>query len=180
MIKSVAVFCGSLSGKNKTFTTAAVYIGTHLALNHKKIVYGGGNKGIMGSVANAALQHQGEVLGVIPELLSEKEHLHTGISEIKIVPDMHTRKRMMYEACDIALILPGGFGTLDELFEMITWNQLSIHDKQILLLNITGYYDALIKHMHIMQQERFLHSSWQEMIVVCDKAEQAIEWILQQ
>lgn len=180
MIKSVAVFCGSMSGRNKTFTTAAVYIGTQLALHQKRIVYGGGNKGIMGSVANAALQHEGVVLGVIPELLSDKEHLHTGISEIQIVPDMHTRKRIMYDVCDVAMILPGGFGTLDELFEMITWNQLSIHDKKILLLNVEGYYDALIKHMHIMQQERFLHSSWQQMIVVCDTAEQAIEWVLQE
>lgn len=180
MIKSVAVFCGSLAGRNEAFTSAAVYIGTHLALNQKRIVYGGGNKGIMGAIANAALKQNGEVLGVIPELLRDKEHLHTGISEIQVVADMHTRKRMMYEACDVALILPGGFGTLDELFELITWNQLSIHDKKILMLNVSGYYDALIKHMHIMQQERFLHSNWQQMIVVCDTAEQAINWVLQE
>ncbi len=179
MIDAVAVFCGSLSGRNEIFEKAAVHIGSQLALYKKKIVYGGGNKGLMGALANASLQYNGRILGVMPELLRNKEHMHTGITDMQIVPDMHTRKRMMYEACDLALILPGGFGTMDELFEMITWNQLHIHDKKIILLNISGYYDALIKHLHIMQQEKFLHNSWQDMIIMCYTADEAIAWILE-
>lgn len=179
VIDAVAVFCGSLYGRNENFEKAAALIGSQLALYKKKIVYGGGNKGLMGAVANAALQNNGRIMGVMPELLRSKEHLHTGITDMQIVPDMHTRKRLMYEACDIALILPGGFGTMDELFEMITWNQLHIHDKKIILLNISGYYDALIKHLYVMQQEKFLHSSWQEMIFICNTADDAIAWILE-
>ncbi len=179
VIDAVAVFCGSLCGRNENFEKTAVQIGSQLALHKKKIVYGGGNKGLMGAVANGALQNNGRVLGIMPKLLSSKEHLHTGITDIQIVPDMHTRKRLMYEACDIAIVLPGGFGTMDELFEMITWNQLLIHDKKIILLNISGYYDALIKHLHIMQEENFLYSNWQQMIIICQAADDAIAWIIE-
>jgi len=113
--------------------------GTLLAAHGITLVYGGGSKGLMGALADAAMAGGGQVIGVIPELLLQWEHQHEGITELIVVPDMHTRKRQMYERCDAAVVLPGGYGTLDELFEMLTWNTLNIHSKQIYLLNSGGY-----------------------------------------
>jgi len=117
--KSIAVFCGSKSGNNELFTRDAVMLGNLLAEKNILLIYGGGNKGMMGAVANAVLEKEGQVIGIIPELLLEWEQQHIAISELIIVEDMHKRKRLMYEKCDAAIILPGGFGTLDELFEIL-------------------------------------------------------------
>jgi hypothetical protein len=157
--KSMAVFCGSKSGNNELFVQDAIILGKLLAEKNILLIYGGGNKGMMGAVANAVLEKEGQVIGVIPELLLGWEQQHTGISELIIVGDMHKRKRLMYEKCDAAIILPGGFGTLDELFEMLTWNQLSIHDKPIFILNTAGFYDSLIEHVQKMVSENFLYNS---------------------
>ena len=135
MIKSIAVFCGSKSGLNLLFEEHAKQLGYLLAQQNITLIYGGGNKGLMGAVANAVLEKMGHVIGIIPQLLTDREHSHKGISELIIVDNMHIRKQLLYDKCDAAIILPGGFGTLDEFYEMLTWNQLSIHNKQIFILN---------------------------------------------
>jgi uncharacterized protein (TIGR00730 family) len=166
MIRSLAVFCGSKSGKNPLYEKHATELGNMMAELGIELIYGGGNKGIMGAVANGALEKGGKVTGIIPQLLLEWEQQHTGITELIVVDDMHTRKKMLYEKCDAAIILPGGFGTLDELYEMLTWNQLNIHSKEIYILNTAGFYDALVLHMHKMQDEQFLYDKVEDRITV--------------
>ncbi len=162
MWKSVAVFCGSRFGKNKLFAQHAAEVGSILAEQNIQLVYGGGRRGLMGVVANTVIKHGGKVVGVIPSLLSEKEDIHDELETLHIVETMHERKKKMFELCEAAIILPGGFGTMDELFEMITWNQLSIHNKTIVLLNSDGYYNNLLAHLEQMQQENFLYTPWSE------------------
>jgi uncharacterized protein (TIGR00730 family) len=166
MWNSVAVFCGSRLGNNKLFALHAEQTGAILAQNNIQLIYGGGKRGLMGIVADAVLKNDGKAVGVIPTLLNEKEHQHEALTALHIVETMHERKKMMFELCEAAIILPGGFGTLDELFEMITWNQLSIHDKTIVLLNSDGYYDSLINHLKQMQIEGFLYSNWNESLFI--------------
>ena len=166
MWKSVAVFCGSRTGKNKLFAKHAEEIGLILAQKNIQLIYGGGANGLMGVVADTVLKNNGKVIGVIPSLLNEKEPQHDKLTTLHVVEDMHTRKKMMYELSDAAIILPGGYGTLDELFEMITWNQLNIHNKKIVLMNSDGYYDSLIAHLEKMQSENFLYNDWKESLVI--------------
>lgn len=135
----------------------AVELGKLMAKKNITLIYGGGNVGIMGAIANAVMDNGGKVIGIIPKVLVEWERQHTGISQLIITEDMHERKKTIYSMCDAAVVLPGGFGTLDELFEMLTWNQLSIHDKEIFILNSNGFYDHLIQHIEMMQQEKFLY-----------------------
>lgn len=165
-ITSLAVFCGSKTGNNILFETHATALGHLLAAHNITLIYGGGNKGIMGTVANAVLEKNGKVTGIIPQLLTDREHSHQGITELIVADDMHSRKKLLYEKCDAAIILPGGFGTLDELFEMLTWNQLNIHDKKIFILNSAGFYDHLLAHAKKMQEEGFLYDSLEERITV--------------
>ncbi len=156
-IRSVAIFCGSRSGNDPAFIKDATSLGQLLAENIIRIVYGGGGKGLMGAVADAALQAGGHVTGIIPKLLTEWEQQHHNLTELIIVNDMHTRKKMMYEKAEAAIILPGGYGTLDELFEMLTWNNLNIHNKPIFLLNTNGFYNHLIAHIQHLEKEGFLY-----------------------
>jgi uncharacterized protein (TIGR00730 family) len=167
-ITSVAVFCGSKTGNDPLFARHTAELGKYIGALKLQIIYGGGNTGLMGIIANTALAEGCTVIGIIPELLKEWEHHHKGISELHIVADMHVRKRMMYERCDAAIILPGGFGTLDELFEMLTWNQLKIHNKKIYVLNSGGFYDHLLHHLHHLEKEGFLYDSVEERIKFCD------------
>lgn len=170
--KSIAVFCGSKTGNNSLYVTHARTLGHILAARNILLIYGGGNKGIMGAVANAVMEHKGIVIGIIPEVLLGWEQQHEGISELIVVEDMHKRKRMMYEKCDAAIILPGGFGTLDELFEMLTWNQLSIHDKPIFIVNTAGFYDGLLTHMKNMIQDDFLYGSLEDSFTIVSNPEE--------
>ncbi|WP_298298880.1 TIGR00730 family Rossman fold protein [Hydrotalea sp.] len=158
--KKIAVFCGSKNGNNSIFVEHARQLGKLMAAKNMDLVYGGGNVGIMGAVANAVLDNGGKVTGIIPKVLVEQERQHLGLTELKVVDDMHTRKKMIYEMCDAAIVLPGGNGTMDELFEMLTWNNLRIHNKKIILLNSAGYYYALIVHLQNMQHHGFLYESW--------------------
>ena len=167
-IQSVAVFCGSRDGKNKLFAKHAAELGKLIAVLNLKLVYGGGKKGLMGTLAEAVLANKGKVMGVIPKVLIEWEHQHEGLTELAIVPDMHTRKKMMYDMSDAAIVMPGGFGTLDEFFEMITWNQLKIHDKKIYILNSGGFYNHLLSHMKMLEQQGFLYEPLDSRIVFCD------------
>lgn len=141
------------------FEQHTLMLGKMLAEKGVNIIYGGGNKGLMGAVANAAIASKGNVIGIMPELLRDWEHDHKGLSEMVIVDSMHTRKRMLYERCDAAIILPGGYGTLDEVYEILTWNQLNIHQKQIFILNTDGFYDHMIRHIEHMHAEGFLYDA---------------------
>ena len=176
-IRSIAFFCGSHSGHKTLYAEHTVKLGRILADAGISIIYGGGNIGLMGIVANTAMEAGGHVIGVIPEVLVSKERQHTGISELLVVDNMHTRKGLMYEKCDAAVILPGGHGTLDELFEMLTWNQLSIHDKHIFILNSGGYYDHLVAHIDLMYREGMLYSDPSEKISVIREPEEILSFI---
>jgi uncharacterized protein (TIGR00730 family) len=164
----MAVFCGSRAGANPVYMQHAKETGELLAINNIALIYGGGSKGMMGAVADAAMNNGGKVVGVIPEVLVQWEAQHKGITELHVVADMHARKKMLYELGDAAIILPGGFGTLDELFEMLTWNTLQIHSKKIFFLNSAGYYDHLFAHIQRMTEEQFLYEDWQERITIVD------------
>ena len=168
-IKSLAVFCGSKNGVNPLYRQHAAQLGRLMAANGIQLVYGGGNVGIMGLIADEVMHAGGKVIGVIPQVLIEWERQHTAISELIVVDNMHTRKKKMYELCDAAVILPGGFGTLDELFEMVTWNQLSIHDKHIILLNSDGFYNHLVAHIDQMQSEEFLYEAARQRLIIADE-----------
>lgn len=132
----------------------------------------------MGMVADAVMKAGGNVVGVIPSLLAKAENAHQGISDLHIVDDMHARKKMMYELCGAAFILPGGNGTMDEFFEMITWNSLKIHSKKIYLLNIGGYYDKLIDFMIGMEKSGFLHGNWAGRLEIHEDVGTAIDHFL--
>ena len=155
--QAVAVFCGSKHGTNPVYTSDAIILAKELALLGLDIVYGGSKKGIMGDLANSALSNGASVTGVIPSMLLAWEHEHESLTNLIITKDMHERKRTMYEMGVAGIVLPGGFGTLDEMFEMLTWNQLSIHDKKIYILNSGGFYDHLIKHMELLASNGFLY-----------------------
>lgn len=171
-IKSVAVFCGSKSGNNPLYLEHATEIGKLLAEQQITVVYGGGNKGLMGAVANTVLQFGGRIIGVMPKVLIDWEHQHLGLTELHEVADMHVRKTMLFEKCDAAIILAGGYGTLDELFEILTWNQLSIHDKHIIILNSAGFYDHLIAHLKKMEEEGFLYHGLMNKITIIEEPSQ--------
>lgn len=173
-MSSITIFCGSKSGNNPVYELHAAALGKMMAEQHISLVYGGGNKGLMGAVANAAMDNGGKVIGVIPKILLEWEAQHEGITELRVVDDMHVRKRMLYELCDAAIVLAGGNGTLDELYEMVTWNNLKIHNKKIIILNSAGFYNNLIAHMETMTEEGFLYGDWRERIIVCETPEEAI------
>lgn len=174
-IQTVAVFCGSKDGLDPQFLQEASAFGNLLGAAGMNLVYGGGNKGLMGAVASGAMAAGVKVIGVIPELLLAWEHQHEGITELHVVADMHVRKKMMYELCDAALIMPGGNGTLDELFEMLTWNTLKIHDKKIILLNCNGFYDNLMAHMRKMQAQGFLYENIEHRLMVASTAKEAMQ-----
>lgn len=177
-ITSLAVFCGSKNGINDVYVTHARQLGELMAKQNIKMIYGGGSAGIMGIVADAVMQHQGNVVGIIPRVLVEWEVQHLGITELIVADDMHERKKKMYELCDAAIILPGGFGTLDELFEMVTWNQLSIHDKEIFILNSNGFYDHLLAHIEQLDKEGFLYESAKERITVLSEPLELVQYLL--
>ena len=173
-IKSLAVFCGSKSGNDPLFCEQAAQLGQLLAQKKITLIYGGGNKGIMGAVANAVLEKSGRVIGILPNILSGVEHRHPGISEMFEVADMHSRKRMLYEKCDAALILPGGCGTMDEFFEMLTWNQLNIHNKPIFVVNTSGFYDPLVSFLQKMEEEDFLYRTISDLLTIVSSPSELI------
>lgn len=176
-IRSIAVFCGSKTGNNPLFEAHTKELGHLLASRDITVIYGGGNKGLMAAVANAALEKNGKVIGIIPKMLSDWEHQHDGLTELLVVETMHIRKQMLYEKCDAAIILPGGYGTLDEVFEMLTWNQLEIHNKKIFFLNSGNFYDHLIAHIHVMQDESFLYGHPDEKMTVLNKPGDLLQYL---
>ena len=173
----MAVFCGSQSGNETLFTTHTTAIGEILANKNINIVYGGADRGLMAVIANAGLNANGNVIGVLPQLLREVELQHKGLTELHVVDSMHTRKQMLFNKCDAAIILPGGFGTLDELFEMLTWNQLKIHEKKIFILNSNRFYDHLIAHIHKMHEANFLYFHPDEIITIINEPDELHQYL---
>jgi uncharacterized protein (TIGR00730 family) len=177
-INKVAIFCGSKTGNNKNYREHAIELANILAKHKIELVYGGGKKGLMGIVADTVMQQNGIVRGVIPKVLTEWEHQHDNISELVVVDDMHLRKRKMYDLCDAVIILPGGFGTLDELFEVLTWNQLSIHDKKVFILNTDNFYQYLLQHIQHLASEGFLWEGLNDQLTVLKSPRELADWLI--
>lgn len=153
---NVCVFCGSSTGENLLYAEAAKELGTMLARSSHSLVYGGGNIGLMGILADEMLSHQGEVIGVIPDFLLQKEVGHLGLSSLEVVHSMHERKQRMADLSDAFIAMPGGWGTLDELAEILTWQQLGLINQPIGILNTNHFFDPLLHQMRIMESEGFL------------------------
>lgn len=156
VLKKVCVFCGSSSGNDLAIENAAIELGTAFVARDITLVYGAAKIGIMGTVAQTVLDQKGIVIGIIPQFLKKKEVVHLGLTQLITTQNMHDRKLQMQEVSDGFITLPGGFGTLEELFEVITWQQLGLHDKPIGLLNINGFYDEMIAMLETMVKRGFL------------------------
>lgn len=165
-IERISVFCGSSTGKNPAFAKEAFQLGKALALQNIAVVYGGAKVGMMGKVADGALQNGGEVVGVLPEFLKLKEVAHEELTELIIVESMHQRKAVMYQLSDAIIVLPGGFGTLEEFFEMLTWAQLGMHKKPLGILNTKGFYDHLLAFFTEVESEELIKPEHQKLFVV--------------
>lgn len=176
---SVCVYCGSRAGNQSEFTAVAIEVGTWIGRNKGQLVYGGGRNGLMGILADATLAAGGRVVGVIPKALVEKEWAHDGCTELHIVETMHDRKRIMAEHADAFLALPGGIGTLEELFEVWTWRQLGYHDKPIGLLNMNGYYDHLIAFLNSAVTGGFMNTQLMDLVRIDCDAEPLLKALVQ-
>lgn len=174
-MNSIAVFCGSSSGNDAIYGQAAASLGKIMAEKKYQLVYGGASVGLMGIVANAVLQHGGEAIGVIPNDLKRKEIAHPGLTQLIEVSSMHERKQVMSDLSDAVIALPGGFGTLDELFEMLTWSQLGYHQQPIALLNTDGFYEHLEAHIVHMVEKGFLKPIYLEQLIFAREVIDVIE-----
>jgi uncharacterized protein (TIGR00730 family) len=164
---SICVYCGSKPGSDDKYAQAAIAVGHWIGQHGGRLVYGGGRNGLMGLTADATLQAGGQVLGIIPQALVEKEWAHTGCSELVVVQTMHERKQQMADAADAFLALPGGIGTFEEFFEAWTWRQLGYHDKPVGLLNTAGYYDGMLDFLAKSVASGFM-SDWQSDLIKVD------------
>jgi uncharacterized protein (TIGR00730 family) len=178
-IKSICVYCASGPGNNPAFVEAAREFGRVLAENGIRLVYGGGSVGLMGTLADAVLDHGGAVTGVIPEFLVNREHMLARVQERIITRDMHERKRIMFERADAFVALPGGVGTLEELVEQLTWAQLGRHKKPILIANIEQFWDPLCALLDHMQKLEFIRTGLQINLLVADRVEDILPKLLQ-
>lgn len=174
-MKSICVFCGANKGMDPVYAEMAYQTGKFLARQGIKLIYGAGRVGLMGVMADAALEHGGQVAGVIPHFLKKKELCHENLSELFLVGSMNERKLKMMQLSDGVLTLPGGYGTLDELFEMVTLVQLRQVDIPIGLLNVKGFYDPLIRHLDRMTEEGFLRRSHRDIIAVSGQLEELLD-----
>ena len=174
-MKRVTVFCGSSIGTDDSYKTQATLLGQTLAKHNIELVYGGANVGLMGAVADGVLSKGGKVIGVLPKVLKTKEIAHENLTELILVDTMHERKTIMHELCDGVIALPGGFGTLEEFFEMLTWGQLGLHQKPIAILNVEGFYDLLNEFVQTMVDKGFLKELNKQMLLVSDNIEELLE-----
>lgn len=174
-IKSIAVFCASSLGFDPLWAKEARRVGAYLASREITVVYGGGRVGLMGELANGALANNGKVIGVIPHFLNSKEIGHTGVTELLAVETMHERKMKMNELSEGIIAMPGGFGTMEELFETITWGQLGLHQKPVGLLNTNGFYNSLIAFVQEMVDTGLLKKENQEMLLVGETIEELLQ-----
>ncbi len=177
-IKRICVFCGSNTGARSVYTNAAQQLGKVIVSQGMGLVYGGGSIGLMGVIADAVLREKGNVIGVIPHALSAKEFAHPGLTELRMVSSMHERKAMMAKLSDAFIAMPGGFGTFDELFEILTWAQLGLHTKPIGLLNVEGYFDLLLMFINHVLEERFIQAKHRQMIITSHDPEELLSEII--
>jgi uncharacterized protein (TIGR00730 family) len=164
-MKSICVFCGANFNGDPLLTEAVEQLAEAMVSRNIDLIFGGGRVGVMGMIADAILKKGGKAIGVIPEFLMNKEVGHTGLTELHVVQNMHQRKQMMNDLCDGIITLPGGFGTLEEFFEVLTWLQLGLHQKPIGILNVNGFYDFLLKQMDVMVEQRFLKPLNRELVL---------------
>lgn len=171
----VAVYCGSRMGNDKVYEQAARELGKSLAENGLGLVYGGASIGLMGAVADEAINHGSDAVGVIPTFMLEHEIAHKGLTKLHLTDTMHTRKAIMAEYADAFVTLPGGLGTLEEIMEIATWRQLYQHEKPMIIMNINGYYDRLIDHLHYTAEQGFMKQEDFERLVVCHTVAEAVK-----
>lgn len=170
----VCVFCGSGVGNQPVYAEAAHNLGILLAKNNHTLVYGGGNIGLMGILADSVLEHHGQVIGVIPDFLMKKEVGHNNLTKLEVVSSMHERKRRMADLADAFLVLPGGWGTLDETAEILTWKQLGLVNHPLGILNINGFFDTLLAQMAVMVKEGFLKQENLDSVKLADTPEKML------
>lgn len=173
-IKSVCVYCGSSAKADDVFKQAAARLGQLIAEAGMGVVFGGGHVGLMGIVADSTLEHGGPVTGIIPSHIADKEVAHKNLTELHVVETMHERKQMMVDRADAFVIMPGGLGTMDEFFEIFTWWQLGLHDKPIMVVNVDGYWDALLALVDNIVAHKFARPEDRAHIIVIDDVEQAV------
>jgi uncharacterized protein (TIGR00730 family) len=173
-IRRVAVYCGSADGTNPAFLAEARTLGEAIAAAGLGLVYGGANVGLMGAVADAALAGGAEVIGVLPEVLAGREIVHTGLSTLELVATMHERKARMVELADAFLVLPGGYGTLDEVLEVVTWAQLKIHAKPCILIDTAGYWQGLLRFLDTAVEAGFLKQQNRNLLRVAANSAEAV------
>ena len=171
----ICVFCGSRSGDGSAYVSAARQLGRYLAVNRHTLIYGGGSVGVMGAIADAVLEHKGELVGVIPVHLARAELMHSGVRDMRVTADMHERKALMHSLTDIYVALPGGFGTMEELFEAVTWAQLDLHAHPVIVLNLQGLYDGLVLLLDAMQSRGFLSAECRALVTVVSTTEALLE-----
>ncbi|HVI26851.1 MAG TPA: TIGR00730 family Rossman fold protein [Xanthomonadaceae bacterium] len=176
-MRAVCVYCGSNAGARPGYAERAAILGMRLAREGLALVYGGGNVGLMGIVADAALAAGGEVIGVIPQQLMRWEVAHTGLTRLEVVANMHERKARMFDLSDAFIALPGGFGTLDEMFEMLTWRQLGLGDKPCAFLDVDGFFETLMTMLDRMVAERFLHPDQRRDLWHGDDLDALLSWM---
>ncbi|ANI90508.1 Rossman fold protein, TIGR00730 family [Arachidicoccus ginsenosidimutans] len=174
-MERITVFCGSSLGTESIFEEQAYKLGKLLAEQNIELVYGGANVGLMGAIANGVLENQGKAIGVLPKFLQKVEIGHKNLTELILVETMHQRKTKMDELSDGIITLPGGFGTLEEFFEMLTWAQLGLHKKPVAILNTDGFYDDLLSLIQKMVDKEFLKQANQEMLIVSDNIEELLD-----
>lgn len=179
-VQSICVYCGASGKVAEFYKTAARALGREIGHRGMTLVYGGGRVGLMGLVADAALDAGAPVVGIIPEHIQILEIEHTGLTELHIVDSMHTRKRMMVERSDAFVVLPGGFGTLDETFEILTWKQLRLHDKPVILVNLEGYWDPLLALVDRLIDEGFARPQHRTLYRVVDSVEEVFGALLRE
>ena len=170
-IKTICVYCGSGPGTNPRFIEAAIALGKAIAENGIRLVYGGGSVGMMGAVASAVLDHGGAVTGIIPDFLRRSENALSRVQEMIVTPDMHERKRLMFERSDAFVALPGGIGTLEELVEQLTWKQLGRHEKPVLLANIDHFWEPLLSLLSHMRATQFIRSGLSVEVLKAERVE---------
>lgn len=174
-LKSITIFCGSSSGKESKYCSEAFALGEFLAKKNIAIIYGGASIGVMGAVADGALKNKGEVIGIIPTFLATKEIAHNALTKLIEVSTMHERKAKMHDMANGFIMLPGGIGTMEEFFEILTWAQLGLHKKAIGILNVDGYFDDLLDFIQHMVDKGFLKPKHQQLIVVDSNSENLLE-----
>jgi hypothetical protein len=175
---NICVFCGSATGVIPVYADVARELGFLFAKNNHTLVYGGGNIGLMGILADSVLQHGGKVIGVIPDFLMQKEVGHTGLTQLEVVASMHERKKRMADLSDAFIAMPGGWGTLDETAEILTWKQLSLIQQQVALLNVNTFFDALLSQMDRMVQDGFLKQANRHSVIVSTTPEDLMNQLI--